>query len=816
MEKFDFNKPLKVTCIFEDSDSDGNIVEKEIPESIPVQYPSPQHNSLEELLTAPPIDNYNNARKNTLNIEHEKLHIHGNCNKTMQNTHAGPYKSMGNLQPSARETNTYIENTEALNYNYKTANEKEHFINMLDTISETFITLTKYYHYYDSKYKKDHSVREEYVNRKNALFHQIYHQSLSILVPQEHNHAFISNFIRRTIEIAHRKQWHHHMDINSIRTLVNALIIWTKQKKKYLESRNKDVTPPTMPVQQVPTSFNISNINSREPMSGTTPISSASRSNSNLNPLNPPPYDSCHDILSPTVPQGSLSAMVDTMNRIAPNAMPAQSVPPVRIPNRTINAVSSIRQPPIPVSNRGYNVQQHNMNQGSSLASTINQMNGSAPVPSVPSLNSRFTQQQNSVQSLPQVTTSNSAFNAQHQMNGTHPVSAMSTLYAIPSPINNPHMNGAQSIPPILTSNSGFNVRHMNCDHSVSGVPTSNSIFHSQQQMNGVPPMATSYNGFHVNRQKVGVPCYVLPVQTSNSGYTVENGINGAYSVSAVPTSNSGLTVSAVATSNTGLNVHLGINSPPAVTSNNSPNGANNTPKKTPAKSKKSSYGRTTVLRSPALPPATKTKSASNSSNIVQQQMTGGSMSEPQRVSNLPPTASNDAHINEKTPTEDLNDSIPLFSTGPPGNEISISVDRTVVNKVILEKVRELSENQSIKRSKTANDNQNPKRLCKETWHPPCNDVQQIIESNRTQTQLNTEIEKNMNKANQFQTSLETSNNQDKVSCEIPFRARSVSRDSGFGSPVLPVMQSDNNTVINNHVTLKKVNFTYRNDSWFV
>ncbi|XP_069359486.1 uncharacterized protein [Maniola hyperantus] len=262
MANYNIDKPIKISYVFEDGDSDEtDIVENsKLPEN-PAQHASPQNkntNSATEL-TNTMVSDYNcysnvsfDDMENSFSVEHEmRNHAEENYNRSLQNQHTVNSYAMLNDYTSLRD----IENKtdRMLNHNYLNnwaSNDKTQYSNLLDTVSENVIMIAKYYHFYNIQYaeNKDQNIRQCYLDRKSHYYHQSYSILVTVILPQEHNNVFIRDFINRTIEIAKRKSCHHNIYITSLRTIILDMIRWAKQRKENPEARiNQSQYPMSRP-----------------------------------------------------------------------------------------------------------------------------------------------------------------------------------------------------------------------------------------------------------------------------------------------------------------------------------------------------------------------------------------------------------------------------------------------------------------------------------------------------------------------------------------------------------------------------------------
>ncbi|XP_045773037.1 uncharacterized protein LOC123872655 [Maniola jurtina] len=252
MANYEIDKPIKISYVFEDGDSDetDTVENSKLPEN-PAQHASPQNkntNSSTEHLNTTVSDHncYSNISFDDLENAEE------NYNRSLQNQHTVSYAM----------SNPKNEIDKMLNHNYlndrtfndiniqRRSNENPQYLNLLDTLSENVIMIAKYYHFYDiQKYSKnqDQKSKQYYKDQKSYYYHQSYNILVAVILPQEHNQIFIRDFINRTIEIANQKLC-YNIYIRSLKHIFLDMIQWAKQKKNYSEARiNRSQYPMSRP-----------------------------------------------------------------------------------------------------------------------------------------------------------------------------------------------------------------------------------------------------------------------------------------------------------------------------------------------------------------------------------------------------------------------------------------------------------------------------------------------------------------------------------------------------------------------------------------
>ncbi|XP_023938532.2 uncharacterized protein LOC112046206 [Bicyclus anynana] len=233
MTKYSNEKPIQVTCIFEDSDSDDN---SQLPEET-------------ALHTASQNENTNSATQQ-LNTQSFNHNCDNSANEVESRSLLLQYKRLPSDPCPKNHTNVQNEEgtkesqlkeilTSASNVPFSkrmTPNQKNQFVQLLDTVAENLIIITKYYHYFNLKFGINHAARENYLRYKNYYFDQSYSVLVSVFIPHENNQVFINKFINRTIAIANSQSWYLHMTVDELTVFVKGMIKWAKQKKMHQEA----------------------------------------------------------------------------------------------------------------------------------------------------------------------------------------------------------------------------------------------------------------------------------------------------------------------------------------------------------------------------------------------------------------------------------------------------------------------------------------------------------------------------------------------------------------------------------------------------
>ncbi|CAG4965072.1 unnamed protein product [Parnassius apollo] len=264
MNKYNFNKPINVTIIFDECEEDNDCQEVHDTE-----------NSTTDT-------NVKANDKNTNSNTHEKL-IHGikkklkSSNKKLKNlvNNDGERKSKQNKglektgtikNPSLIQThNNHMEYTTMhLVYNpgLNQCNKSNQQINtdmMLGLVANNMILImeayTNYYKILNNSvdnltFEYSDCLRTNYLRIKYYYFNKSQTISELILLPQERNKCFIESFLFRTIQMAKGKM---NISYNNLRNLYFDLLEWTKQKQEHSlraikENQNRNNVHPLLRV----------------------------------------------------------------------------------------------------------------------------------------------------------------------------------------------------------------------------------------------------------------------------------------------------------------------------------------------------------------------------------------------------------------------------------------------------------------------------------------------------------------------------------------------------------------------------------------
>ncbi|CAH2218484.1 jg17236 [Pararge aegeria aegeria] len=328
---FNFDKPIKVTCIIMDDETDN--AKNPLDPFKPVKNAASQviNNTNSDTLllnTSARHENDVNFNEKRANIGHEPHKVADEAmqyDRNVKNTKNVPnYYEPKSLTTLRKQINMVSSMTNHIHF---TPDEKKLYLSSIDSVSKNLINVTKYYHFYNMRYMENHSVKEKYIDYKYRYYSLSYNIVVSIILPQEHNQTFIDNFILRTIELGNREGWYNLMNVEALGALVKDMIKWAKRRKMYQEEhehylRHLMCGQPVPPVATVSSSNNMYDVNTQQQLPRLPQVSASSC---------PPALTR----VSPTLPIPSSSNRninVNTpypMTRAPAELLPAPPTPPV-------------------------------------------------------------------------------------------------------------------------------------------------------------------------------------------------------------------------------------------------------------------------------------------------------------------------------------------------------------------------------------------------------------------------------------------------------------------------------------------------------
>lgn len=273
MAEYDFNAPIDVEMIFEDSDNDDPSIQSALSEHENINENNKQA-PVEQCVTKPKTDN--KQFKDQINIE--------SLNKSMlslnQISNVLPCKH--SIEKSKNNENNILNNKKnaeiGMNlkdvehcHNQNESDANQHALILLDndTVNEgslpstsgsndhhepvtTFIEdllnklsehivliMQSFYHYGVKRNNEDNKKREDVFHFIKSHFFELSYSTVeSIFLPQEQNESFINQFLDNTVLIANNKalRWRCHR--GHVRPFFKELMTWTKEKKQYTKNNH--------------------------------------------------------------------------------------------------------------------------------------------------------------------------------------------------------------------------------------------------------------------------------------------------------------------------------------------------------------------------------------------------------------------------------------------------------------------------------------------------------------------------------------------------------------------------------------------------
>ncbi|CAH2107118.1 unnamed protein product [Euphydryas editha] len=256
MSKFNFDTPIKVAVIIEETEADelNTLLDTMINDTVPSSSKIKLNKLRTELRNESTISFsdvcIDTVENNILNLNDEKPFIIGQnlSNINVENNYLPTSKNINNYGTPRREKITQNE-TSIISQNVETPINSpleirnRNIINLLDSVSYSLIEISKFYHTiipYQSKGNRlSQEAMEKYLKYKYYCYNYSYQTVNFLILPAATNQAFIESFIERTIELAFNMCW-YRIRKEFLIDILNDMISWSKQYKIYLECKNRN------------------------------------------------------------------------------------------------------------------------------------------------------------------------------------------------------------------------------------------------------------------------------------------------------------------------------------------------------------------------------------------------------------------------------------------------------------------------------------------------------------------------------------------------------------------------------------------------
>ncbi|CAH2096283.1 unnamed protein product [Euphydryas editha] len=260
MSMFNFDAPIKVSVILEETETDelNPLLDKMINSSVPS--PSKIKNTLETELRNESTKSFSGVCVDTVDNHILKTNYenHFRIGQNLSNNNVGniylpTYKNINNNYGTPRQEKT-TQNETSFSQNVKTPINipleirNRNIINLLDSVSYNFIKISNFYHMVMPYHKANRLTQEKAMQRYLECKYYYYNCSFQIvnflILPVATNQDFIESFIERTIQLALNMSCRYRITKEFLIHIFKDMISWSKQHKIFLEckTRNQNFT----------------------------------------------------------------------------------------------------------------------------------------------------------------------------------------------------------------------------------------------------------------------------------------------------------------------------------------------------------------------------------------------------------------------------------------------------------------------------------------------------------------------------------------------------------------------------------------------